>query len=168
MEKPFEIIEEQDNVIDVDFTERPEVEETVEGENVEAPQEGEIKHDQPNWMSFLVGVRGDALYECKSNIDPTLLTDFIEASAAIDMNIAIGILKSNSINELETFFKMKEILVLNSVRLMQGNLESVGLTPEQYDQLRNFFGIDRIEAMLEQRKQEMVDKEAPVEEAPQA
>lgn len=167
MEKKFEILEEKDNVVDVDFKESETTEEEVKEQ--ETLQEGEVKHEQPNWMSFIVGVRGDSLYECKSNIDPTLLTDFIEASAGIDMNVALTILKSNGIGAVETFFKMKEILVLNSVRLMQGDLEQLGLTPEQYDELRQFFGIDRIESILEQRKQEMVNPvEESKEEAPQA
>lgn len=151
------MVEEREDIVDVDFTEA--------NEEVQAETEGEVKHDQPNWMSFIVGVRGDSLYECKSNLEPTLLTDYIEAAAGIDMNIALRILESNSINEVETYFKMKEILVLNSVRLMQGNLEKVGISEEKYDQLRNFFGMDRIEALLEQRKQEMVDVE---QQAPQA
>lgn len=156
MEKKFEeVIKEESNIVDVDFTPSEEV--------TEEAVEGEVKQDQPNWMSFIVGVRGDAIYECKSNIDPTTLTDYIEASAGIDMNVAVNILKTNGIEAVETFFKMKEILVLNSVRLMQDQLDNLDITTEQYDQLRNFFGIDRIEAMLEQRRNEMVD----AEESPQ-
>ena len=142
-----------------------EAREVTEEEIQKAKEEGRIEGGEPNWMSFIVGTRGDSIYECKTNIEETLLTDYIEALAGIDINVVVEILKSGGIEAVENFYKMREILVINSVRLMEGSIEQIGISPEQYAELRDFFGVDRILELLEQRKQEiseeMMNAEAP-------
>ena len=130
----------------------------MENQNINV-DEKEIKFEQPNFLSFLVGVRGDQLYECKTNIQECTVADYIEASAAIDMNITLLLLQTGGIQAVETFFKMKEILSLNSVRLMGTNPEEYGLTPEEYTQLRDFFNIDAIEQLIKDKKDEMIHPE---------
>lgn len=134
------------------------VEEVTDFEPVEST-EGEVKTEEPNWMSFLIGVRGDSVYDVKTNVDPCMVTDYTEAHAGITMNIVVTLLKSNGIGAVESFFKMSEILALNSVRLMGQNLEAIGISEEEYAELRNFFNIDRIEELLQQRKEEMIKTE---------
>ena len=184
---------ENDNVKDVDFTEAhmsEEEEQAVKGqfakavgmtdEEAKALIEKEIAKkkeagtdekpkEEPdvNWMSFVIGLRSDAVYECKTNVKDTMLTDFIEALAGIEMNVIVNILKTNNIESVKTFQKMKELLMLNSVRMIGENFEQAGLTAEQYDQLRLHFNVDKIEAMLEQRKNDMAnpaEAEKPEEE----
>ena len=116
--------------------------------------------DKRQWMSLIIGLRGDAIYECKTNVKDTMLTDYIEAAAGIEMNMIVTILKTNNIKSVKTFMKMKELLMLNSVRMIGENFEAAGLTAEQYAELRQHFNVDSVEAMLEQRKEE-IEKVTP-------
>lgn len=137
------------------------IEEEVTNEEEVTENEGEVEGDLPPWMSFLVGVRGKGLYQSKTNLTETTVSDYSEALAAIDMNITLLMLKNLGIESVETFFKFKEILAINAVRELEGKLDQIGITQEQYQQLRGFFGLDQIEELIEQRKQEfaMVDEE---------
>lgn len=113
----------------------------------------DIHFEQPEFMSFLVGVRGTTDYQVQTNLNPCTVTDYIEASAGIDVNIILTMLRTGGIKTVESFMKMKEIVMISSIKSMENQYENLGLTKEEYQQLREFFHINEIiETVAEQKK----------------
>lgn len=116
--------------------------------------EEEIKYDGTNFISFVVGVRGTQEFQAQTNLDPCTVNDYVEASAGIDVNILLAILRSGNKESIESFLKMKEIIMVASIRAMESYYDKLGITKEQYDQLREIFHIDELVESIEQSKKE--------------
>lgn len=120
----------------------------------EAKDEEIVYDEKTNFISFVVGVRGTQEFQAQTNLDPCTVNDYTEASAGIDVNIMLAILRNSDIKSVETFLKMKEIITLASVKAMANYYDKLGLTKEQYSQLRALFHIDELEESLEESKKE--------------
>lgn len=120
----------------------------------EAKDEEIVYDEKTNFISFVVGVRGTQEFQAQTNLDPCTVNDYTEASAGIDVNIMLAILRNSDIKSVETFLKMKEIITLASVKAMANYYDKLGLTKEQYSQLRGLFHIDELEESLEESKKE--------------
>ena len=75
----------------------------------EAKDEEIVYDEKTNFISFVVGVRGTQEFQAQTNLDPCTVNDYTEASAGIDVNIMLAILRNSDIKSVETFLKMKEI-----------------------------------------------------------
>lgn len=120
----------------------------------EAKDEEIVYDEKTNFISFVVGVRGTQEFQAQTNLEPCTVNDYTEASAGIDVNIMLAILRNSDIKSVETFLKMKEIITLASVKAMANYYDKLGLTKEQYSQLRALFHIDELEESLEESKKE--------------
>lgn len=118
--------------------------------------EEEIYFDQETFMSFIVGIRGNQKFDCKTNVSPCMVTDYIEAIAGIEMNILVTILKSGGIELVENYLKMKEILILDSVRNIELVPDRCGMTDEEYANLRALFHIDELVEKLSHKNDEAI------------
>lgn len=128
--------------------------ENLETNKKEAKDEEIVYDEKANFISFVVGVRGTQEFQAQTNLEPCTVNDYTEASAGIDVNIMLAILRNSDIKSVETFLKMKEIITLASVKAMADYYDKLGLTKEQYSQLRGLFHIDELEESLEESKKE--------------
>lgn len=105
-----------------------------------------------SFLSFLVGIRGDADFQVQTNVNGTTIADYIDAVGQIEVNTLLLAFKTGGMECLTQFLQNKEIIILAYIKSLKENLEAYGITEEQYEQLEIFFGLKQLEETIEANK----------------
>ena len=125
----------------------------MENKNVNNNNEEEIK-----FLNFLVGIRDSQEFQVQTNVEDCSIVDYVQATAGIDLNVMLAMLRNGNIDNIEEFLKMKEITLIAAIKNMAGYYQFLGITEEQYEHLRKIFYIDELETSIKEMKEEKEEK----------
>lgn len=119
----------------------------------------EIHQDEPKWISYVTGLRGDNVFDCKTNVEDLSVIDYAESLSLLEFNTLVSIFREiedpdQALNVATQYAQIKEIYLINYIRLLGDNLDEHQFSEDKYQKLKDMFNLDQIDQMLQERKEE--------------